>query len=153
MDDLLEHRDSDPNDFEEQLRELRSVASSSAEDAPRLDKKSWKPKTISSSRNKWIIRVLMVFLVALTLGDIVVIRNKVSEPVLPSYLGGPPTPAYVAPVFGKPLYTPTVEAKDISQEDIISDPNSGPLYDIPPTPTQLPFPEEIEVGDLPIPPD
>jgi hypothetical protein len=108
---------------------------------------------ISRTRNKWIIRVLMLFLSLLSISEIIYIRNKSSEPYIPDYPGGPPTEMYLIPISSQPIYTPTVSYIHGPSGEVSADPDQGPFYPPPPTPTQEPLPEEIVESDLPAPPE
>lgn len=137
------------SNFDDRIDEIRSRAAREDTAAPTIDKRVWSSREMGKSRGKLIVRLLIAFLVVITVVEIGYIRSEVPEPVVPSYPGGPPTPTSIARAAREILPTPTVS---MGPEEARSVMEAQEGFPVPPPPDTVEMPEELAGQELPNPP-
>ncbi len=131
------------SNFDDRIEEIRSRAAQEDAQAPSFEKKGWSSREMGKSRGKLVVRLLIFFLVVVTLVEIAYIRSEVSEPVVISYPGGPPTPTIGARAAREMQPTPTIsQGPEEAQGE----------FPAPPPVADVEMPEELESQVLPNPP-
>jgi len=137
------------SNFDDRIDEIRARAAQEEAAAPTIEKQVWSSREMGKSRGKLIVRLLIAFLVVITVVEISYIRSEVPEPVVPSYPGGPPTPTIIARAAREMLPTPTVgQGPEAAGSEIQAQSDFPP----PSPPEVVEMPEELAGQELPVPP-
>ena len=122
---------------DEVVEGLRASARDEMEAAPTIGKGKKSAKEIKVKRSPWIVRGLIVLLVALLIVEGLILRESRREALSITIQNPPPVESSPVPEIHAPLPPPPIEGSDEEEEDLL------------PEPTPIPLPSELGEIEFP----